>query len=247
MFKKMVNSKLFDICFSPALYSFYAENEYEIVVVVDVFRATTTICAAFAAGAAAVRPVKSLQEAQAAKAQGDIVGAERNADKCDFADFGNSPYDYLPEKLHGKTLIFTSTNGTAAIETAKNAKEIIIGAFVNLQTVADFCVKSKKNVLVLCAGWMNRFCVEDMLFGGVLAEILLENNFISKSDSVFMAQNLWRQAKNNVFDFLKGTEHISRLQKRFLNKDIEFCLQKNTINLLPVFDKKLNVINLRKF
>ncbi|MCL1867615.1 MAG: 2-phosphosulfolactate phosphatase, partial [Paludibacter sp.] len=166
-----------DICFSPALYPYYSENEENIVVVVDVFRATTTICAAFAAQAAAVRPVKSLQQAQEAKRQGGIVGAERDADKCDFADFGNSPFDYMSEKLRGKTLIFTSTNGTRAIETAQNAEKIIIGAFVNLQTVADFCIESNRNVLVLCSGWKNRFCIEDALFGGALAEILMKNNF----------------------------------------------------------------------
>jgi 2-phosphosulfolactate phosphatase len=235
--------KKFDICFSPALYPYYSENEKEtIVVVVDIFRATTTICAAFAAQAAAVRPVKSLQQAQDAKAQGEIVGAERNADKCDFADFGNSPLDYTPEKLREKTLIFTSTNGTRAIEAAQNAENVLIGAFVNLYAVADFCLKSDKNVLVLCAGWKNRFCIEDTIFGGALAEILMKNNFTANSDSVVVAQNLWQQAKGNIFDFIKNTEHFARLQKRFLNRDIEFCLQMNTINLLPILNKKLNLI-----
>lgn len=236
--------KSINICFSPALYPYYSENEDKsIVVVVDVLRASTTICAAFAAGAAAVRPINSLEQAEQAKSHGNLVAAERNADKCDFADYGNSPFDYQRGKLNGKTLFFTSTNGTAAIETAKNAAEIIIGAFVNLQTVADFCLKEDKNVLVLCAGWENRFNIEDTLFGGALIEILTANgDFSVNSDSAFVSQNLWMQAKDNIYSFLENSEHFVRLQKRFLEKDIHFCLKKNTINLLPVLDKSNNML-----
>lgn len=144
-------------------------------------------------------------------------------------------------------MIFTSTNGTHAIETAQSAEKIIIGAFVNLHTVVDFCLKNDtKNILVLCSGWKNRFNMEDMIFGGALAEIMIKNNFTSNSDSVTVALNLWQQAKGDMFDFLKNTEHFLRLQRRFLNRDIEFCLQTNTINLLPMFDKKLNLITLHK-
>ncbi|MCL2596544.1 MAG: 2-phosphosulfolactate phosphatase [Paludibacter sp.] len=240
--------KSINICFSPALYPYYSQNDDKtLVVVVDVFRASTTICAAFAAGAVAVCPVKSLNEAVQAKARGSLVAAERNADKCDFADFGNSPFDYTPEKLYGKTLFFTSTNGTSAIETVNNSNsaEIIIGAFVNLQAVADFCIERGKNILILCAGWKNRFSIEDTLFGGALIEILIASGyFTANSDSAYVSQILWKQAKDNIFNFLKDTEHFSRLKNRVLDNDIHFCLQKNTINLLPIFNKSKNLIEL---
>jgi 2-phosphosulfolactate phosphatase len=227
------------------MYPYYADNEDYMVVVVDVFRATSTICAAFAAGALAVRSVASMHEAEAAKREGQLVGAERNADKCEFADFGNSPFDYLPERLRGKTLIFTSTNGTHALETAKNAAKVVVGAFVNLSTVADFCLKQQKNVLVLCAGWKNRFNMEDTIFAGALAEILLkEGSFSTNSDSAIIALNLWKQAKYDIFDFLKNTEHIVRMQKRFLEKDIKYCLEINKLNVLPLYNKTLNIIRL---
>ncbi|MDR1652268.1 MAG: 2-phosphosulfolactate phosphatase [Prevotellaceae bacterium] len=234
-----------ECCFSPALYPYYADNEDSIVVVVDIFRATTTICTAFAAGAVSVRPVSSVQEAKKAKSEGQLVGAERNADKCDFADFGNSPYDYFPEKLRGKTLVFTSTNGTRAINAAAGASDIIIGAFVNLLAVADYCLQKNKNVVALCAGWKNRFNIEDTLFGGALADILTERgNFSASSDAANVAINLWKQAKYDIFDFLKNTEHVARLQKRFLDKDIKYCLDINKFNILPRYDKMLNIIKL---
>jgi 2-phosphosulfolactate phosphatase len=148
------NIMTIDCCFSPNLYSCYPSDNEQIVVVVDVFRASSTICSALAAGAAAVRSVASLEVAEQAKRNGELVGAERNTIKCDFADFGNSPSDYKPEIVAEKTVVFTSTNGTQAIELAANDNtEILVGTFVNLSAVANYCMASKKNVLVLCSGW----------------------------------------------------------------------------------------------
>ena len=92
-----------DVCFSPALYPVY-HNPEAIVVVVDVFRATTTMAAAFSNGVRSIRPVATVEEAEAYKAKGWLVGAERNVKRCGFADFGNSPFDYTAEKVSGKDL-----------------------------------------------------------------------------------------------------------------------------------------------
>lgn len=92
-----------DVCFSPALYPVYHHPE-AIVVVVDVFRATTTMAAAFSNGVRSIRPVATVEEAEAYKAKGWLVGAERNVKRCSFADFGNSPFDYTAEKVSGKIL-----------------------------------------------------------------------------------------------------------------------------------------------
>ena len=136
-----------DVCFSPALYPVY-HNPEAIVVVVDVFRATTTMAAAFKHGVRSIRPVATVEEAQEYKAKGWLVGAERNVKRCDFADFGNSPFDYTPEKVAGKDVIFTTTNGTRAITIAKSAYRVITGAFVNLQAVADYCLFHGRDVVV---------------------------------------------------------------------------------------------------
>jgi len=117
-----------DICFSPALYPFY-RKENDTVIVVDVFRASATLCAMLANGASAVITVADIEEAKQYKSRGYLVGAERNARQCDFADFGNSPYDYTREKVAGKEVVFTTTNGTRAIDAAKNAKQLFVGTF----------------------------------------------------------------------------------------------------------------------
>ena len=139
-----------DVCFSPALYPVY-HNPEAIVVVVDVFRATTTMAAAFSNGVRSIRPVATVEEAEAYKAKGWLVGAERNVKRCGFADFGNSPFDYTAEKVSGKDIVFTTTNGTRAITIAKSAFRVITGAFINLQAVAviarDMWTGNKANLL----------------------------------------------------------------------------------------------------
>ena len=133
-----------DVCFSPALYPVY-HNPEAIVVGVDVFRATTTMAAAFSNGVRSIRPVATVEEAEAYKAEGWLVGAERNVKRCEFADFGNSPFDYTPEKVSGKDLVFTTTNGTRAITIARAAFRVITGAFINLQAAAGSFARHKRD------------------------------------------------------------------------------------------------------
>ena len=99
-----------EICFSPALYPAY-HNPEAVVVVVDIFRATTTMVTAFSNGVSSIRPVASVEEAEAYKRQGWLVGAERNVKRCAFADFGNSPFDYPAEKVAGRALLCGSEAG----------------------------------------------------------------------------------------------------------------------------------------
>jgi 2-phosphosulfolactate phosphatase len=233
-----------DCCVSPALYPFYPSENERIVIVVDVFRASSSICSALAAGAVAVRPVKSLEEAERAKQQGELVGAERDTIKCDFADFGNSPSDYKPEILNGKTVFFTSTNGTRAIELAStDSTEVLVGAFVNLSAVANYCISSKKDILVLCSGWRNKFNKEDTLFAGALAEILTEKeNFTANSDAIKVAMEMWHTAKPNILAYLSDSEHIARLLKWNLQRDIDFCLTIDRLNILPKYEFKTRIL-----
>ena len=151
-----------DVCFSPALYPVYHHPE-AIVVVVDIFRATTTMVTAFERGVRSIRPVATVEEAEAYKQAGWLVGAERNVKRCPFADFGNSPFDYTADKVAGKDIVFTTTNGTRAITIARAAFRVVIGAFLNLQGVADYCRCHQRNVVVLCSGWQDKVNVEDTL------------------------------------------------------------------------------------
>lgn len=234
-----------DVCFSPALYPYYrVNNETTIVVVVDIFRATTTMCAAFRNGVRSVIPVASIEEAEAYKAKGYLVGAERNVKRCDFADFGNSPFDYTAEKVGGKDVVFTTTNGTQAIEMAAGCYSLAIGAFSNISALAEYCNQQGKDVMILCSGWNNRFNIEDSLFAGALSFLLKEKGAELASDAANVAYDMWMQAKPDIRTYIDRTEHIQRLLSNNLADSVEYCLTCDTVRLVPIFDKDKKAIYL---
>jgi len=232
--KKMI----LDLCPSPALYPFY-QKEDDTVVVVDVFRASATICAMLQNGAAAVIPVASIEEAKQYKSQGFMVGAERKTRKCDFADFGNSPFDYTREIVAGREVVFTTTNGTMALEMGRDSKQLFIGTFSNIDVLAEKCMESSERIVVLCAGWNNRVNVEDTLFGGAFAEQLSEKtDIIFGSDAIRIALALWHQAKSDPLAYLQQSEHYQRLINNGATGDAAYCLEQNTVSVVPCYHKE---------
>lgn len=233
-----------DVCFSPALYPYY-ENKDAIVVVVDIFRATTTMCTALKNGAKCIIPVASIEETQQYKTKGYLVGAERNVKRCDFADFGNSPFDYTPEKVNGKEVVFTTTNGTQAIEKASDCYCLLIGAFSNISSIADFCLKEQKDVIVLCAGWNNKINIEDSLYGGALAELLINSGqYTPASDATTITLAMWEEAKSNPRKYIDKTEHIKRLEANNLQDSAEYCLTNDTVPIVPIYNKETKKITI---
>ena len=226
-----------DLCPSPALYQHY-KSENDTVVVVDVFRASATMCMMLNNGASAIIPVSNSELAKKYKSKGYLVGAERNTKRCEFADFGNSPFDYSPEKVNEKEIVFTTTNGTRAIDVASDSKELLIGTFPNIDAVVERCLSSAERVVILCAGWNNRINIEDTLFGGAFAEKLLEKaNIKFDSDSIRMTYELWLRVKDNLDEYLKASDHYQRLVNNSAVGDINFCITQNSISIVPVYNK----------
>lgn len=226
-----------DVCFSPILFDTYTKKE-EVVVITDIFRATTTMCRAFHNGAKSIISVSSQQEAEQYKRKGFLVGAERNVKRCDFADFGNSPFEYTSDKVENKEIVFTTTNGTRAIEVAKESDVVLIGAFSNLEAVIEECVELRKRVVILCAGWNNKVNLEDLLFAGAFAEEYIKTTgAIRASDSVRIVLDMWKNAKNNLMHYLKDSDHLKRLLDNNLEEDAKYCLVQNSVSLVPYLDK----------
>lgn len=230
-----------EVCFSPILYPFYCREE-TIVVAVDVFRATSTMCAAMANGAKSIISVATLEEAIDYKNKGFLVGGERNVKRVDFADFGNTPEEYTSEKVEGKDIVLTTTNGTRAIELAKNSYKLIIGAFSNISSVTQFCASEKKDVIVLCSGWKDKVNIEDTLFGGALADKLSLLGFETNSDATQIALSMWTEAKADINKYMEKSEHIKRLAANNLLDVGKYCLIVDTLDVLPVYNKETNKI-----
>src|SRR6187401_296006 len=127
------------------------------VVVVDILRATSCMTTAFAHGIESITPFAKLDDCLAMKSKGFFTAGERDGKKVDGFDLGNSPFEYMDEKLKGQKIAFTTTNGTQAIAKAIGAKEIVIGSFLNLAAVAEHIRQGSDDVLVVCAGWKGRF------------------------------------------------------------------------------------------
>jgi 2-phosphosulfolactate phosphatase len=221
-------------CFSPSQYPLF-HDEDNIVVVVDIFRATSAICTAFENGVAAIIPVATVEEAISYKERGFIAAAERDGKIVEGFELGNSPYDYQVERVKDKKVVLSTTNGTQAVEAAKAANQLLIGSFVNINAVAEHLISESKNVTVLCAGWKNKFNLEDTLFAGALANLLIEKaNASTDCDSTIAAQHLFDIAKDDLYGFLEKSSHRKRLKNLNLEKDIRYCLTMNICKSVPI-------------
>ena len=224
--------KKIDVCLTPELLHLH-DIENSIVVVVDIFRATSCMTTAFAHGVEAIIPVATLDECVSYQQQGYLSSAERDGKTPEGFDFDNSPFSYMTEKVQGSTICVTTTNGTLAITKSKNAVKVMIGSFLNLGALATYLRDQQYDILVLCAGWKGKPNLEDTLFAGAVVEALKDEYFVSE-DSAILAMRTYQQAKENMLAYLANSSHIRRLQGLGINKDISYCLQKDLYDVLPV-------------
>ena len=232
----MARKPVVRVCISPALYELYRQAE-GITVVVDIFRASSAICTALQNGVTEVIPVASIHDAKRYSNDDDIIiAAERGGEVVDGFEYGNSPLSYIKNPaIIGKTLVLTTTNGTQAIDAARNDGELVIGSFCNLKALSAWLIKEGQDVMILCAGWKNRMNLEDSLFAGALVDQLLKSGFEFDidSDAAITAKTLFDSGGNDMLKFLENSSHRNRLKNLNLEKDIEYCLQLDTCQVVP--------------
>ncbi|MCW3102838.1 MAG: putative 2-phosphosulfolactate phosphatase [Bacteroidetes bacterium] len=233
----MEKKLIVDVCLSPHLYPVYHRDDH-IVVVIDILRATSAMCTAFEHGVDKMIPVATVEEATAYKNQGFLVGAERNGIALEGFDFGNSPYSYMTDAIKGQTIVISTTNGTQAIEAARNAYKVVIGAFTNISALCEWLQAQERNVMLLCSGWKNRFNLEDSLFAGAVTDRLSASGLFRTGDAALAVSLLYSQAKKNPYKFLHSSSHAERLAAMGLKEDIKYCLQVDRTKVIPVLDGK---------
>ena len=233
------------VALTPALY----HGGADIVVAVDVLRATTAICAAFQAGADEIVPLDSLDALWPYRAKGYLLAAERGGLKVGDAEYGNSPTEYLRNDLHGRRLAYSTTNGTRCILRGADAKKTLVGSFANISVLADHLIQSASSceaagrectITIICSGWEGIFCIEDTLFAGALIEQLtaqpsiLNSQFSISNDSARMALDLWQMGKDNPYAWcLPRASHIRRLDGFGAHADVEFAFRADTCPVVP--------------
>jgi 2-phosphosulfolactate phosphatase len=224
--------KKVDVCLSPDLMHLYTIHD-RTVVIVDILRATSCVTTALAFGIRSITPFALLEDCRAMKGQGYFTSGERDGKKVEGFDLGNSPFEYMSEKLQGEKIAFTTTNGTVAIAKSIGARQILIGSFLNLSAVANYLRHNHDNILIVCAGWKGRFNLEDTLFAGALIESL-KDVVEQECDAPQAAQHLYNQAKGDMLHFLKDASHVKRLANLKIIEDIKFCLSIDKYDVLPV-------------
>jgi 2-phosphosulfolactate phosphatase len=232
-----------EVCIVPSLFNSLNHND-KAIVIVDIFRATSIICTMFMNGASKIIPVNDINEAIAYKEKGFLVAAERNGKKMDFADFGNSPFEFIPKKIKDKTIVYSTTNGTQTINKCKENEIVLIASFLNLSAIAENLLQLKKDVIILCSGWEGDFCLEDSVFAGALIEKLISSGvFTLSNDAAISSLDHWNLAKPNIEDYLKKSFQYSRLVRLKMIDIIRYCLAFDKTGLIPVFSHNYLILN----
>jgi 2-phosphosulfolactate phosphatase len=226
--------RILETCFSPAL--FEAEGHASsIVVIIDILRASSAICTAFANGAASIIPVATVAEAKEYKSKGYLVAAERDGYVLDFADFGNSPFNFTKDKVLGKTIVYSTTNGTGLINLAQSAYMTVIGSFLNISSLTRWLIGQERDILLICAGWKNKFNIEDTVCAGAIAEMLMNSDkYVTICDSTIAAIDLWSLASPDLPGYIDKAAQRTRLRDKKLDDCIAFCLKSDFTDKIPV-------------
>lgn len=215
-----------------------------VVVVIDILRATTVIVHALTHGARAVVPAASIEEARTLASRWPaidrLLGGERHGVTIEGFDLDNSPYSYSPEVVAGKTIVFTTTNGTRAMRWASQADEILVGAFTNLSAVVRHLENETRPVHLLCAGTDQRISAEDLLFAGAVADRLQDRFQIHCESQIFreFGQRHGVPADERLLTLRASAGGLNLIELGF-DRDIERASQVDLSTVVPRLDPAL--------
>ncbi len=220
-----------DVILSPALLEYYS-IENKIVIVVDIFRASSSIVYGIENGAIEIIPVSTLEECLSYDREKYLLAAERDGKAMEGFDFGNSPFSYTREKVEGKKIVITTTNGTHAIDLARKSDQVFIGAFFNLEAICKKIIELGRDVIILCSGWKNKFNLEDTLYAGAVVKGV-KNHFSIAGDSAIAAEDLYEVYQDQLPILITKSSHSQRLINLGIERDALFCLERNTCSVVP--------------
>lgn len=213
----------------------------KLVVVIDVLRASSTIVTALANGCNGFIPIFSPDQAKK-KAQQFVkervlLGGEREGIKIEGFDLGNSPREYKREVVEDKTIIFSTTNGVKTLEMAQDAHRIIIGSFLNLQAVCNYCTNYQGDIIIICAGREGKYSLEDTACAGMLIDSLKDAfpGIHQELDANLTAWVLYKKFGNHILEILQKSQHGRHLEGIGLGKDLKFCSQLDFFHIVPIF------------
>lgn len=234
-----------DIIIAPE----YINEEYirgKNVVVIDMLRATSVMTTAFQNGCKEIIPFLTVEEvlekADKLGRENCILGGERNAKKIDGFDLSNSPLEYTKDIVEGKTILMTTTNGTKALTKAKEAKNIYVASILNGRSVAKELVDKNEDIIIINAGTDGEFTMDDFICTGyIIYEIEKLTNKIVLTDISKTAKYIYENNKD-IESFISNAKHYGRMKELNLFEDIKYCMEKDTVDVVPKFkDGKIKI------
>ncbi len=222
------------VCITPALIDQFDVSE-SIVVVIDILRATTSMCVAFGNGVEFIVPVEHIDECATYKEKGFLIAGERSGIQIEGFDLGNSPFSFEDPAIKDKRIAITTTNGTRALKAAqqRNAKEIVIGSFCNISTLIQWLIEQNENICFLCAGWRDNVTLEDTIFAGAMAK-KLRHHFRRYQDTTIIAETMYSSANTRKRYFFRNSSHFQRLTHLNLQQEVKYAMRKDTHAVLPI-------------
>jgi 2-phosphosulfolactate phosphatase len=235
-----------EVTFTPAEFVALRQRDLSqtVCVVFDVLRATTSMVTALTNGAREIIPVCEIAEAVALRqARPDLLLAgERNGlrilraqtGSVDF-DLGNSPREFTRDRVGGRAMAITTTNGTRALQACRGARRVLVGSFLNLGAVADWLARERvEKLLVVCSGTLEEASYEDVLGAGALCDAVWEQfSGGLVADSAQVAREIYRQGSGDLLAAVQRARNARRLLALpELREDVTVCLQRATTNVL---------------
>ena len=206
--------------------------------VIDVLRASTTIITAFANGCREIVPVgdpgDARRRAGAGQADTVLTAGERDGEPIPGFDLGNSPVEFGNARLGGKTVFFTTSNGTRTLLAARTAQAIGVAALVNVTAAASWAAGGGRDVAVLCAGSLGAPALEDLACAGLVVDRLLASVPAAVlSDSARDALATGRRYRDDVSRLKQDAPWARRLIAAGRSADVDACLRLDTTTLVP--------------
>lgn len=220
-----------------------------VVVIIDILRATSVIVYALSQGAMEIIPVATVGEVfqmmKTFPSGTTLLGGERESRKIEGFDLGNSPMEYVTEKVKGKRLILSTTNGTKAFHSVSSAREIMTGSFFNIGAVAQRCIELDRDLLIFPSGDGGGFSLEDTVCGGMLIDLILKKDEVKSvlTDASRVAQMIYQKFKENLVEAFQLSSHGKDLIDRGFGDDLPFCAQVDITNIVPTFREGVIRVN----
>lgn len=239
-----------EVTFTPAEFETLRQRELSesACVVFDVLRATSTIVTALSRGAESVQPVASIAEALKLREADPAVllAGERNglritaavSGRPDF-DLGNSPREYTADRVRGRRIVTTTTNGTRAFAACRGARHVFAASFLNLKRTAGQVLRTRSSEVVLvCSGTGEEVAFEDCLgAGALLHELLHADPKLNLGDSAHVVADLFAANADDLESAVQKSSNARRLLSLpELAEDVSFCLSENLYPIVVAAD-----------